>query len=240
MLIEFGEKNPDILNDLANNIISTSANIKPVGQQPDLMAPERADKTTISDIAKPMKPSERLWQELLGARAINFGRSSAPIIFAFIDPRCGHCTDFWNKIAPVYVAKGQVNVKLIPVGLLGPESVDLAARLLAAKDPTQSWLDFKAGKSLGEGEVPPEGLVDVAQNGDLMAKLKINSTPFLIYRNQVGTVRLLRGSPENMATLLTDMGLIKPAMPTTAPTAAPTTAPATDSVPSALPAGTKN
>lgn len=210
MITEFGEKNPAALDSLSKSINMVD-DVVPVGEVADLVDPQSADKTNVADIAREMKPSERLWQALGDAQLISFGKSTAPIIYAFVDPRCGHCDDFWHKIAPVYVAKGQVSLRLIPVGLLGPESVELAARVLGAKDPSQAWLDLKAGKELGTGEITPDGQIAVAQNGDLMSKWKIQSTPFLVYRNPAGVVRLLRGSPENLDTLLLDMGLKTPA-----------------------------
>lgn len=72
------------------------------------------------------------------------GSADAPVIVKeFVDFRCPHCRDASVNLTPLiisnYVANNQVEFEIIPVGVLGNESVLAAEAALCAEEQGQFW-----------------------------------------------------------------------------------------------------
>ena len=61
-------------------------------------------------------------------------------VYVFTDPNCPFCKRLWKDAQP-WVESGKVQLRHIPVGVLGQSSRKKAAYILAAKDKTQALMD---------------------------------------------------------------------------------------------------
>ncbi len=155
----------------------------------------------------PKTPGEKLWLTLEGAEYVDFGSRSAPRIYSFVDPYCPHCKLLWGNFRP-YVEAGKVNIRLIPVGILGEQSVQAAGYMITQSDRQQAWFDITQNNVAASVLSESVGLAQAKENLDIMTAWKMDSTPFSVYKDANGKVKMFRGNPENIATLLKELGVV--------------------------------
>ncbi len=133
-------------------------------------------------------------------QAIMFGKPDSKNIFVcFFDPLCKHCIDFQKTMIKLIKAKKDATFKLLPVGVLGEDSIKLAKYYLAvyAKNPekalafiekivTSEKADQKAiDSALKDINITADDIKDLLTEGDkqlvsngmLAEKLKIPVVP---------------------------------------------------------------
>lgn len=150
-------------------------------------------------------PAEQLFDDVTSSNWIQLGRPDAPVIYSFMDPNCPHCHSFMNDLKTAYLDKGLVQVRLIPVGFLKPESKAEAAFLLAAPDPEQRWYRHMGGDKTA---LPAEKGINeqgVERNMAIMQSWKLDATPITVYRGKDGQVKIVQGRPQKMTALLADL-----------------------------------
>ena len=97
-------------------------------------------------------------------------------------------------------AAGQIEVRLLPVGVLGSESLSIASAVLASKDPLAAWATYTSGLVAPETAVPPtEGRVRAEANLDRMRALGGTQVPLFVYKDASGAPAGLSGKPDDMA-----------------------------------------
>jgi protein-disulfide isomerase len=106
-------------------------------------------------------------------------------VLVFFDPSCPHCKDLWN--ANLAVNRQDVSVKWVPVGVLNPQSVVVASKLLSAeKDNAKAieWMtaheqSFEKGGLSGEPSLTEQYKGKVRVNSEALTKYA-TSIPFVI------------------------------------------------------------
>jgi len=150
-------------------------------------------------------PSERLFYDIENSNWVPIGETGAPILYSFIDPQCPHCHTFIESIRKDFIEKGRVQVRLIPVGFRD-ETRAQAAFLMATPNPQERWFKHMDGDETAlpaKSELNQQG---VQRNLSLMQSWKLNVTPMLVYRGKDGSVKIVRGKPQDPAGVIADIG----------------------------------
>lgn len=151
-----------------------------------------------------MTPAEKLFAAVEKAGHVALGSESAPVIYAFLDPQCPHCHAFMNDIRKDYIDGGQLQVRMIPVGLRDDTKAQ-AAVLLASPDPQAAWFRHLDGD---KNALPVSGQINlqaIEANLEIMHEWKLDATPTIIYKAASGEIKIIRGKPRNPADILNDL-----------------------------------
>ncbi len=158
--------------------------------------------------AKKDAPSkaQQFYAETQSAGWVALGSKDAPAIYSFIDPQCPHCHDMIDDFRKSgLLDKGQIQLRLIPVGLMNEQSLKQAANLLASKNPAADLYKHLDGDTeilLTDKEPNTQ---NVQRNMVLMQSWKLDVTPFSVYKNKTGEIKILRGRPSDLKTLAADL-----------------------------------
>lgn len=168
--------------------------------------------TLINAAAEPVA-SERLsrlpstsftWKALQESHWVVEGNANAKrIVYVFTDPNCPYCEKFRQAAQP-YLAKGNVQLRHILVGLLRPSSAEKAAQILTAPDPSAALTQLANktifGKAKGVpklSDVPEAAHQQVAKNTQFMRKHQVFATPTVVYKDSNGKLRQVSGLPSD-------------------------------------------
>ncbi|MCB1538272.1 MAG: thioredoxin fold domain-containing protein [Rhodospirillales bacterium] len=162
----------------------------------------------LSDVANTVEratPGIRLLNDAAHANGMTWGKSGAPMFYAFLDPTCPHCQQFLREVEP-YVTKGTVAVHMIPMGYSSKASA-LAAFALAAADGPQRMLDYAKGDESRLLAPPDINIEAIKANTLLLGQWNLLATPMILYRagGANGPVRLIRGRPLDIAAAVRDL-----------------------------------
>lgn len=150
-------------------------------------------------------PSEQLYADIEGSNWISIGPNGAPVLYAFVDPQCPHCHTFVDALRKgQYFEKGQVQLRLIPIGLKD-ETRAQAAFLLASPNPEERWFAHMSGDKDALPAKSEIGQQGVQRNLAIMQSWKFDVTPMLVYRAKDGTVKLVRGAPQDISAAINDL-----------------------------------
>ena len=151
-------------------------------------------------------PAEQMFADIEGSNWVTLGQPNAPVMYSFIDPQCPHCHTFIEDLQNAgYLDSGKIQLRMIPVGFR-EETRAQAAFLMATPNPQKRWFDHMAGDNSAlpaKSEINQQG---VQRNLAIMQSWKFNVTPMIIYRGRDGSVKLVRGKPQNMAGVIADLG----------------------------------
>lgn len=180
---------------------ATAPAATPVAPSADKPATTQAQPAATTASSK----SQQLFADVKNSNTVLLGQANAPVVYTFIDPQCPHCHDMIQKIRKADAfKKGQIALRVIPVGLMNEKSLQQAAFLLAANngaDLLYNHLDEKV-----ELEANPNvNTQAVQQNIQLMQKWKLDVTPFSVYSNKAGEIKIIRGVPEDLAKVVRDL-----------------------------------
>jgi len=176
----------------------------------DMLAEDARDAQTNEAFNKPepelMTPSEQLFYNIKNANWVPLGRPDAPVIYSFVDPQCGHCHAFIQDARTGgYLESGQVQIRIIPVGFKD-ETRAQAAFLLAAPNPEEHWFSHMDGDESAlpaRSEISQQG---VQRNLSIMQSWQFNVTPLSVYRAKDGSVKIIRGRPQDLRAVIADIG----------------------------------
>lgn len=148
-------------------------------------------------------PSEQLYWDVENSNWIPVGQAGTPLLYAFIDPQCPHCHRMMSELRE-HIEGGKVQVRMIPVGAR-PETQAQAAYLLASPDPATTWW-----RHLDEVKVLPAkqeiGTQGVERNLMVITTWKLTATPLVVYRGKDQKVKIIQGTPKDIAALIADLG----------------------------------
>ena len=144
--------------------------------------------------------NQKLYAQLAKAHWISAGsRHPRRIVYAFVDPDCPYCWQFWKTAQTVY-DRG-VQVRYMVVGILGDSSVKKAAAILGAKDPKAALEKNERGFQHHSGAIQPMAHVSdslrkmIAEHNRLMQQFGLDGTPGLVWKNDRGVVQTSNGLP---------------------------------------------
>lgn len=159
------------------------------------LSDEQVEKWVYAPMAKEM------WQKLEKNHWIAAGKADAPhIVYAFADPYCPYCTQFWQKAQP-WLKSGKVQLRVLMVGMLRPDSAQKAAAIMMAEDPAKILADYE--NSLGKmalkapATVTPQITEALKNNLALMDELGGSATPSIYYLNKEGRLQQHQGMPDD-------------------------------------------
>ncbi len=178
----------NLLEALANETLITDGNSKAAEQKFEFKS-----------------PSERLYYDIENSNWVPLGETGAPILYAFIDPQCPHCHTFIEAVRKDYIEKGRLQVRLVPVGFKD-ETRAQAAFLMATPNPEERWFKHMDGDETAlpaKSELNQQG---VQRNLSVMQSWKLNVTPMIVYRGKDGSVKIVRGKPQDPASMIADIG----------------------------------
>lgn len=166
---------------------------------------EMSGVPALDPVAAPAEPDAAaiFMQTIDAANAFVMGDADKPLIHAFIDPNCDHCRDFMRAIIP-YIEQDFVALRVIPVGFDAPTR-QRAAYLLSAANPGQRLSDYIAGDSNALQPLAELAEDGVMQNIRVMAQLRLDVTPIIVYATMDGQPKIIRGIPRNIQNLVSDV-----------------------------------
>ena len=148
------------------------------------------------------KAAASILADIKQATWIRDGKSTH-IIYVFFDPNCPYCHKVFEMLRP-QVARGEVELRWIPIGKLMLTSLGKAATMLEAKDPTEALYRNERGFSQETGSfggveeepVPREDtLRRLNANHALLNRSGFDAVPALLFRTKDGQADLVRGAP---------------------------------------------
>ncbi|MEI2419149.1 hypothetical protein V6O07_02660, partial [Arthrospira platensis SPKY2] len=94
---------------------------------------ERLPKPDFSGVFAQL--SERVGAEAGGMFAATDGNpDAANVYYVFIDPRCPYCHSLYNAFKAVKASGADIVVHYLPIGILGPESQNLASAMAGSEN----------------------------------------------------------------------------------------------------------
>lgn len=123
-------------------------------------------------------------------------KNAKKVVYVFTDPNCPYCKRFWNDAQP-WVTSGKVQLRHIPVGVLGESSRKKAAYILAAKNQTKALIDNESGKKPAkEDAIADAQATQLEANLKLMSQVGASGTPAILYQDETGMLQLHPGAPQ--------------------------------------------
>ena len=187
--------------------VSLTAHATEQDRPPPLQALEKM-------VSKPMTDS--VWGRLQSSRWVADGSDKAPkTVYVFTDLNCPYCNKFWSDARP-WVDTGRVQLRHVIVGILTPTSPGKAAALLTEKDAAAVLASYERGQVAGTkkamtsgrphplsddgmkplASVPPAIQRQLDANEKVMTDLGLRATPAIVWRNDMGTVQMRTGIPD--------------------------------------------
>jgi thiol:disulfide interchange protein DsbG len=169
-----------------------------------------ADATAPASAAAPAA-AQNLYTLAAGGSGFSVGpMMSAHTVYVFFDPTCPHCAHLWANSQSV---TKQLKIVWIPIGFLRPQSLPMAATILAAKDPVAAMTENETSVAGGGRGIAPAATLDeaaaakVKANTELFNRFNAESVPLIVFRNgKTGEVGQHAGAVEG-AQLLAFAGL---------------------------------
>ncbi|MBY6240402.1 hypothetical protein [Methylosinus sp. Sm6] len=146
---------------------------------------------------------------LEAARSAAFGTigsESAPRIYVFIDPLCGHSVRALQQLQPV-VAAGRVLVAIVPVSVLDYEDEGRSTKgalALLSKPTDQIATAWSRGDLNGPPSKEAEDLL--RRNMAIVEAIGLRGTPTVIWRKQDGSEGRIDGLPEDWNAVIGSIG----------------------------------
>lgn len=175
-------------------------------QPADIAAAAPPNLAAYKEALAKIPAGERLLFDLRAARGVMLGSNNdAPEIMMVMDPNCPHCQATWQALRNIVFAM-KLRVRLIPIGDPNSEDERAAAILLSSPDPLNAWDKYVVGdKAQLAGSPNSAAIAGVQANRLLVDNWKINMTPYLVYRDKSGKVKVVQGEPEKFSALLSDL-----------------------------------
>lgn len=140
------------------------------------------------------------------ATPVLVGDAKAPAeITVLLDVNCGYCKLMHRLVQPA-IAAGELRVRYIPVGILGPTSVDKASALMQSKDPL-AFMNAAATTGAPEASSAKEFTAKVQANTDLMKKYGFNGTPAVFYKAKQGDTLVVSTGLPSVLTMFNQLGI---------------------------------
>ncbi|HAU29991.1 MAG TPA: hypothetical protein DCW68_07800 [Rhodospirillaceae bacterium] len=144
-------------------------------------------------------PAQAAWEAAENLTYVSIGAEGAPVVYVMFDPRCSFCSMYLADLLEGPISTQKLNVRLLPVSVLGEDSVRMVASMLGAPVPAEAILRHAIGRG---GELPApteENMAEVRHNSEVLSSLGLRSTPRTIYRTPAGEYGVVTGAPKDMA-----------------------------------------
>ncbi len=158
-------------------------------------------------------PAETLAATLLPAARAILSKGRGPVLTVFMDPNCIFCHMLYKDLEPV-MAKGDVRVRFVMVGVVKEDSLAKSAAILGMADPLQALAtdERKFNKAREEGGIAPAAkpnaamFAAVAANNRMLSDAGGHGTPMLLYCSKAsGQVKQVEGVPQDFSAFVADL-----------------------------------
>ena len=149
--------------------------------------------------------AQKLFEDIEKTNWVVLGQPNAPIIYTIIDPECPHCHAMIDDLnRGEAFANGSLQMRAVPVGLISKTSLYRAENLLRSGTASADLMELAKvdGKQVSDAE--PDSLELVKKNMAFLQEWGLDVTPFTIYEDQSGKIKVVRGVPDDMQTLIND------------------------------------
>lgn len=141
------------------------------------------------------------WKALAQSTWFSTGKvRSGRVVYAFMDTQCPYCHKFWQA-AQAWVARGDVELRIIPVAVISPKSLPGAGAVLEAASPLAAWREnerhFAQHQSAPAGKPAAATVRKIQANNALMQNLGFYGTPGVVYKDAHGHIHTLYGLPRD-------------------------------------------
>lgn len=201
------DENGDNLTVRQIEALQPSGDAEPVAAQEEAAAQEPGNEDAVA--ASPASaeaeqdPAKAAWEAAGTLAYVPIGNADAPVIYVMFDPRCSYCALYLSDLLEGPISARKLNVRMVPVSVLGDASVRLAASLLGAPVPAEAILRHAIGRSMELPEPTEENMAVVRHNSEVLSGLGLRSTPRTIYRTPAGEYGVITGAPQNLAAFIT-------------------------------------
>lgn len=122
------------------------------------------------------------------------------ILYVFVDPNCPYCQLLYENLQPLIKPHG-LQLRWVPVAILGPTSVGKAAAILEAKDPLAA-LDYNEKHynrethqgGIAETIASAESESRLRRNADLLDRVGVPVVPTTVFRSTSGEALVIQGA----------------------------------------------
>ncbi len=150
-------------------------------------------------------PAERLYYDMEQSNWVPIGYANAPFLYMVMDPQCPHCKALITDLREGgYLDRGKIQLRMMPVGF-SSKSKAQAAYFMAAPNPEELLMRHLDGDETAlpvNDEINQQG---VDHNNSIMQSWKFDVTPMLIYRDKKNQVKIVRGRPRDLETMIEDL-----------------------------------
>lgn len=170
---------------------------------PSAGAPVASGKGAVAPVA--LSPGERLVQDLQTMAGVTLGGTKAPQLFIVVDPANPQVQTVWKELRES-VQKSEIQLRLIPIAGAGTPEERALSLLLQSPTPGELWDKYIGGdKTALSGAADDIFVRAIRNNQRALERWKVKTTPYIVYRAKDGTIKVVQGRPERMATILTDL-----------------------------------
>ena len=166
--------------------------------------------TTASTPAATAQPSlgEQLLTDASRASWIAFGQPTGVPLTVFMDPNCDHCHTFFKQLLPLTV-QNKIYLRVIPISLVAPnKSGPEVINILSSTNPQQTWINKINGQDVPVlPNASPQAAAALRINDQTFGRWQLPGTPYSVYKDRTGTVKVLFSEPENLADFLKEIGV---------------------------------
>lgn len=119
-------------------------------------------------------------------------------IYLFVDLNCGYCYYLWQATSDYVKKYPDLQLKWVPVAVLGEDSAVKAAHILADGGSLEVFSDYKKNYRKKKGD--PSGMTAkgrqlTMQNNQMMRSLGYSGTPAILFVDSKGVAGEARGMP---------------------------------------------
>ncbi len=164
-----------------------------------------------SDTGGPASPSPsltRMFERSAAAFGFTLGERG-PVVVLLGDPACSFSRAAAARLGRAAL-EGRVQLRVVPVGVLGGTAARRAVAIAAHPDPARAWFegDGTADRTLGPETLGPEtGAGRIARNNALLDEWGATAVPLIAWRTRHGAVGHRVGDMEDIDAWLVETGL---------------------------------
>lgn len=164
----------------------------------NLTAAHIEERTPKVDLEGPFSELEKL-----ALATLTTGKTPSTMRVIY-DPLCGFCKELYRTMAD-----NDIQVHWHPVAIMGPEAVSISAGMISKRDTPEEVMTQAQSQS-GQTELSAIGLDNDAArtavdlNWAIASKTRVDGTPVVYWKDQDGTVKMVRGRPsaEDLAMII--------------------------------------
>lgn len=135
---------------------------------------------------------------------------SANTVYVLFDPQCPHCGHLWQSSIPL---QSKVKFVWLPVAIMNAKSAPQGAAIMTSANPVETMnaheqllLGGQGGMS-ASASIPPEVLLSIKANTDLLERLGATSVPFMVAKHQRSGAVVTQGGALGVEALANFLGM---------------------------------